>query len=120
MRGTAGAGFPAGGRYAEIASTAAPRSWNGVRDPGPLWRSEVLQTAWGLDVRGELRLRDPQTGDWYPTLVEHDRQFLARGQQLDEKDQLLDEKEQQLDEKEQQIRELKALLARYQKPRDPQ
>ena len=65
----------AGGRYAEIAPTA-PRAWNGVRDPGPLWRSEVLQTAWGLDARGALRLQDPQTGDWYPTLAEHDRQFL--------------------------------------------
>ena len=131
----------AGGRYAEIAPTAVPRAWNGVRDPGPLWRSEVLQTSWGLDARGELRLRDPQTGDWYPTLAEHDRQFLARGQQLDAKDQQiaaqgqqlgekdrqivaqgqqLGEKDQQLDEKDQQIRELKAALARYQKPRDPQ
>ena len=115
----------AGGRYAEIAPTA-PRAWNGVRDPGPLWRSEVLQTAWGLDARGALRLQDPQTGDWYPTLAEHDRQFLARGRQLDEKnrqlatqDQQLDEKDQQLATQDQQIKELKALLARYQKPRDP-
>ncbi len=94
----------AGGRYAEIAPTAA-RAWNGVRDPGSPWRREVLQTAWGLDARGAGCLQDPQTGDGYPTLAKHDRQFRARGRQWDEKDQ--------------RIKELEALLARYPKPRAP-
>ena len=61
-RGTAGAGFPVGAGYAEIAPTAAARSLNGIQGPDLLWRSEVLQTAWGLDARDELRLLDPQTG----------------------------------------------------------
>ena len=86
---------------------------NGIRGPDLLWRSEVLQTAWGLDARDELRLLDPQTGGWYPTLAEQDRQFIARGRQLAAQGQ-------QLAEQDQQIRELKATLARYQKPRDHQ
>ena len=62
---------------AEIAPPAA-RSWDGVQDPVPLWRSEGLQTARGLDARGALRLRDPQTGGGYPPLAEHDRSPVHR------------------------------------------
>ena len=109
-RRAAGAGFPAGG--GPVCGNRADGAARVERGPGS-------GSAWGLDARGALRLQDPQTGDWYPTLAEHDRQFLARGRQLDAKDRQLDAKDQQLDEKDQQIKELKALLARYQKPRDP-
>lgn len=51
----------AGIGYAEIAPSMSPVQLNGVR-PVPTWRSEVLQTAWGLDAQGELRLLDPRTG----------------------------------------------------------
>ena len=91
---------------------------NGAQQPIPLWRSAVLQTAWGLDAQAELRLLDPRTETWYPTLEEHDRQFAARGRQIAEQGQQLDAKDQQIAEQGQQIAELKAALARYQKPRD--
>ncbi len=115
-----------GAKYAEITPESAPVRLNGARKPIPLWRSAVLQTAWGLDAQAELRLLDPRTETWYPTLEEHDRQFTARGRQieaqnrqLDAKDQQIEEQGQQLSAKDQQIEELKAALARYQKPREP-
>ena len=115
-----------GTRYAEITPEPAPVRLNGARQPIPLWRSAALQTAWGLDAQAELRLLDPRTKTWYPTLEEHDRQFAARGRQievqnrqLDAKDQQIEEQGQQLSAKDQQIEELKAALAHYQKPREP-
>ena len=108
-----------GARYAEIPPEPAPGRLNGARQPVPLWRSAVLQTAWGLDAQAELRLLDPRTETWYPTLEEHDRQFTARGRQIAAQNQQIVEQGQQLSAKDQQIVELKAALARYQKPRDP-
>ena len=115
-----------GTRYAEITPEPAPVRLNGARQPIPLWRRAALQTAWGLDAQAELRLLDPRTKTWYPTLEEHDRQFAARGRQievqnrqLDAKDQQIEEQGQQLSAKDQQIEELKAALAHYQKPREP-
>ena len=45
-----------GTRYAAITPEPAPGRLNGARQPMPLWRSAVLQTAWGLDAQAELRL----------------------------------------------------------------
>lgn len=101
-----------GTRYAAITPEPAPVRLNGSRQPMPLWRSAVLQTAWGLDAQAELRLLDPRTETWYPTREEHNRQFTPRGRQIAEQGQ-------QLDAKDQQIAERKAALARYPKPRDP-
>lgn len=56
-----------------------------------------------------IRRRAAGTRRW-PSMI--DRQFIARGQ-------LLDEKDPQVAAQDQQIKELKAILARYQKPRDP-
>ena len=76
------------GVYAALAPDAAGRRF-----------SAVLGAAWSLappaflkkDRYLPLRLQDPRTGTWYPTIEELDRQF-AQGQQIDE---------------------LKAVLARY-------
>ena len=108
-----------GARYAEITPESAPVRLNGARQPVPLWRSAVLQTAWGLDAQAELRLLDPRTETWYPTLEEYDRQFAARGRQIEAQDRQIEEQGQQLSAQDQQLKELKAALARYQKPREP-
>ena len=96
------------------------------------WFSAVLDAAWGLapsaflqkDRYLPLRLQDPRTGAWYPTIEEHDRQFRERKRQLDERRRQLNQQldaqgqrkrqlDQQLDAQGQQIDELKAVLARY-------
>ena len=76
-------------------------------EPARQWFSAVLDAAWGLaapaflgaDRYLPLRLRDPRTGGWYPTIEEHDRLFGEQSRQLDEQGQ--------------QIDNLKAVLARY-------
>ena len=52
-------------------------------EPDGRWFSAVLDAAWGLgppafleqDRYLPLRLQDPRTGAWYPTIEERDRQF---------------------------------------------
>ena len=107
------------GLYAEIAP-----------DRRGHWHSAILATAWGIDRPqflnsdryAPLRLLDPQTGKWYPTTAEHnrqseekDRQIEEQDRQIEEQDRQIEEQDRQIEEKDQQIEELKALLAQYKK-----
>ena len=61
------------------------------------WHSEVLATVWGIggpqflgaDRYVPIRLLNPQTGEWYPTTAERDRQFEEKGRQIEELKALL-------------------------------